>query len=224
MVKKKRPVKTKKNEFNSAPFVNLKGFAVSEPEKSGQEPSFARVSRVDMYGTFAEEMAMLGVEQLNEDETVVSTIEPTMVATKEKLQTDEELFLAAMDEFPVSFDDHFPKEVSSAVAVPHRLKQIKRGKMAPDATLDLHGCLRDEVANKLNHFIQNCRHHNWNTLLVITGKGLHSKGGEAVLRNEVEHFLVAEGKQQVAEWGRAPKQYGGSGALILFLRKTPLVD
>ena len=100
-----------------------------------------------------------------------------------------------------------------------KIKQIKQGKLIPDASLDLHGFQCVEALRKLNHFLQNGQHHGWQTLLVITGKGLHSEAGEPALRNEIERFLSAEGKKQVTEWSRAPRQYGGDGALILFLVK-----
>jgi DNA-nicking Smr family endonuclease len=40
-----------------------------------------------------------------------------------------------------------------------------------------------------------------------------------VLRQAVE-ALLQESKRQVVEWGLAPRRYGGSGALVVFLRKA----
>ncbi|MCK4503320.1 MAG: Smr/MutS family protein [Desulfuromonadales bacterium] len=221
MAKKNKAAKSKNKIFNSDPFVNLKGFAVFEPENKSSEQAVQKDPPVEIYGSFADEMEMLGVKQLPgsvaADESNDSLSAPVK---KEPVETDEEIFLAAMGAFSVCFDESIPDETSlPPIAVPRRLKQMKRGKLTPDATLDLHGCLCAEVVGRLNHFLQNAEHNDWHTLLVITGKGLHSKDGEAVLRDEVERFLNAEGKQLIAEWGRAPKQFGGNGALVLFRRK-----
>ena len=219
MAKKKSPEKNK--AFKSDPFGNLKGFAGSRPEDSEPKPVVSKVIPKEMCGSFADEMALLGVEKLagNSDKEEI-VVEPDSCPIPSEERTDEEIFLAAMDSLPVSFKDQLPAEKPTTVlAEPRRLKQMKRGKIVPDARLDLHGCVRVEIEEKLNNFIQNGKHNNWSTLLVITGKGLHSQGGEAILRDEVEKFLCRGGKSSVAEWGRAPKQYGGNGALVLFLRK-----
>ncbi|MCD6581475.1 MAG: Smr/MutS family protein, partial [Desulfuromusa sp.] len=133
--------------------------------------------------------------------------------------TDKELFLTAMGNLPVRFKDHLPENNLQPLAVPRRMKQLKQAKLTPDASLDLHGCQRTEVEEKLRYFLQNAQHKDWQTLLVITGKGLHSDAGKPILRDAAELFLSGEGRKIVAEWGRATKQYGGDGALIVFLRK-----
>ncbi|MFK5926542.1 MAG: Smr/MutS family protein [Desulfuromusa sp.] len=223
MAKKKKTIKPKNCEFNSDPFNNLKGFSVSRQEKIQKSPEQKIVSQ-DVLSSFSEEMEMLGVQQLNKDDDLDATIpgNSSSVNTIERevrAQPDEELFLAAMGDLPVRFKDHFPEDESPLLAVPRRMKQLKQGKLSPDASLDLHGCQCAEVVGKLRVLLQNARHQGWQTLLVITGRGLHSEDGVPILRDEAEKFLSGAGKNFVAEWGRAPKQYGGEGAIILFLRK-----
>lgn len=225
MAKKKKTAKSKTQEFNSDPFRNLKGFAVSEPEKIEQKSSEPKQSYTKVFGSFAEEMEMLGVKHLNpEDDTEEEYFDGHSVLNNSTVeieeQTDEELFFAAVTGFSAHFEDHLPEEsLPVAKAVPRRMKQLNQGNLTPDASLDLHGYLRDEVVGKLRHFLQNAQHQNWQTLSVITGKGLHSEDGRSILRDEAEQFISGEGKKLIAEWGRAPRQYGGDGALILFLRK-----
>lgn len=134
-------------------------------------------------------------------------------------QTGNDLFLEAMSELQVRFSDHLPAEDAPQTASARRMKQLKQGRLVPEASLDLHGLQRAEVADKLRFFLQDALHQGWRTVLLITGKGLHSENGKAVLRCEAEHFLRNTGQRWVAEWGRAPKRYGGAGALVLFLRK-----
>jgi DNA-nicking Smr family endonuclease len=71
---------------------------------------------------------------------------------------------------------------------------------------------------KVPFFLQDSVYQGFQTVLIITGKGLHSKEGP-VLRTAVEK-LLSQQKEQVLEWGLAPQRYGGSGALVVFLRRN----
>ncbi len=224
MAKKKKVSKAKKHDFNSDPFNNLKGFVFSDQEQKEQQPFMPEQSKKKVIGSFAEEMEMLGVRSLDKDidfeeEILDSSLPVDNIVEKSDDQTDEALFLTAMGDLPVRFKEYLPESDPQPLAVPRRMKQLKQGKLTPDASLDLHGCQRTEVEEKLRYFLQNAQYQGWNTLLVITGKGLHSDAGKPVLRDAAEQFFSAEGRKLIAEWGRATKQYGGDGALILFLRK-----
>jgi len=225
MARKKKTAKSKRHDFNNNPFNHLEGFAFSGQEKTQSELPVAGSVPDENFGLFSDEMNMLGVKQLNQTGSVEESgldysISAEEASDKDEDQSEEALFLAAMGDLSVSFKDSFSKEEPRSEAMTKRIKQVKQGKLTPDASLDLHGLQRTEVVDKLQNFFQNARHHGWQTLLVITGKGLHSEDGEPVLRNEVERYLSAEGGKQLVEWSRAPKQYGGSGALILFLPKS----
>ena len=224
MAKKKKTSKIKKYDFNNNPFNHLKGFAISDQDKTESKLTVAESVPDEVFGSFADEMNMLGVKRLSQAESVDGVelddsvpVEEALV--KEEDQSEEALFLAAMGDLTVTFEDSFVTEPPRTEATPKRIKQVKMGKLTPDASLDLHGLQCADVVDKLQHFLQKARHHSWQTLLIITGKGLHSEDGEPALRNEVERYLSAEGKKQVVEWSRAPRQYGGNGALILFLRR-----
>jgi len=176
-------------------------------------------------GSFAEEMALLGVEPLKssteEPDQEIPAIDHEPVAEQTtEAQTDEELFLQSIGAMQVRFSEHLPEEDQPVPAAPRRMKQLKRRRIFPDATLDLHGLQRAEVAGRIAFFLQDAAFQGWQTLLVITGKGLHSEAGEPVLRDEAERYLRDEAGQWVAEWGRAPREYGGAGALVLFLRRN----
>jgi DNA-nicking Smr family endonuclease len=223
MAKKKKTSKIKKYDFNNNPFNHLKGFAISGQEKTESKLTVAESIPDEVFGSFTDEMNMLGVKRLSQAESVDGVALDDSVSVEETLdkeedQSEEALFLAAMGDLTVTFEDSFVTELPRTEATPKRIKQVKMGKLIPDASLDLHGLQCSDVVDKLQHFFQKARHHSWQTLLIITGKGLHSEDGEPALRNEVERYLSAEGKKQVVEWSRAPRQYGGNGALILFLR------
>lgn len=225
MAKRKSPGKNTPSSFNRNPFKDLKGFAASSPEKEpepalkDEEASAAQ----EKERSFFEEMAFLGVAPLDDtaaESTVCDERQPEQSNSSQEsdTQSEEELFLDALGTLDVRFSDQLPEE--TVQAQPRRLKQLKKGQLSPDASLDLHGLLRHQVAEKLGHFLQNAVYQQWGTLLIVTGRGLHSADGQPVLRHEVEKFLAGEGQAHVAEWCRAPRQYGGEGALVVFLKKV----
>ena len=226
MVKKKKRLKPRQRIFNSDPFSDLKGFAVSSTKESIDKRTDRQEIPQKTAVSFADEMASLGVQPLMPD---AAALEATGEATGDvvpeepnkpgQCQTEEEIFLAAMNSIRVDYEDSFHEPELKAQAIPRRMKQVRQGRLVPDASLDLHGCRRSDVVPKLRSFMQNAQYHDWQTLLVITGKGLHSESGEAVLRLETERFLSGEGASMIAEWGIAPNQFGGQGALVLFLKK-----
>jgi len=223
MVKKKKTNKTSKSEFHSGPFKHLKGFAFS-PEKNEEDSQPGFELEAEAPKSFSAEMEILGVQRLEQGDNIEHDVDccwiPEETVTASTEQSDEELFLEALGELSVSFRDQFSEEtISLHQAEPRRMKQLKMGRVVPDAFLDLHGCKRIEVAAKISNFLNNSYHHGYLTVVIITGKGLHSEGGVAVLRDEAEQFLTTQSVAFVSEWGRAPKQYGGNGALAVFLRK-----
>ncbi len=211
-----------KKKLNN-PFGSLKGFAVSAEETSStgasKEPADISVP-ADEEVDFDAQMARYGVQRLNTEKSETDHDRADLPETGEPdfEDGDEEVFLTAMKGLNVPFADVYGTDDVLSPPVPRRMKQLRRGTLVPDATLDLHGFARQDVEAKLMSFITNARHHGWRVLLVITGKGLHSPEGEGVLRSVVEDFLQHSGNDQVVEWGRAPRQYGGDGAVVLFLR------
>lgn len=224
MAKKRTPSSSSNNPGAHNPFSDLKGFAVSavktpriEPAKETVLPEDSADSGVD----FAARMHSLGVQPLkqNEPDADVAATGTKSEPEGETEVGEEQLFLETMRSLEVSFADQLPLTEEPVRHSPRRMKQIRKGTLIPQATLDLHGLQRSEVEAKLTSFIQNAHYQGWNVLLVITGKGLHSSRGEPVLRAAVEEYLQTQGRSLVAEWGSAPRKYGGDGALIMFLRR-----
>lgn len=212
------------NHLNN-PFGLLKGFAVSAgrppalvPDKSPADESLsAAAEEVD----FDAQMERFGVQRLNSGAFTEDHDRgvPSVEIETDRQDGDQDLFLSAMKNLNVPFADHLDSDKPSPPGAPRRMKQLRRGTLVPEATLDLHGAVRQEVEVKMNSFIANARYHGWQVLLVITGKGLHSPEGEGVLRSAVEEYLQRGKSDLVAEWGRAPRRYGGDGAVVLFLRR-----
>ncbi|WP_395542512.1 Smr/MutS family protein [Neotabrizicola sp. sgz301269] len=103
-------------------------------------------------------------------------------------------------------------------------QKMTRGKLAPEARIDLHGMTLAEAHPELIRFILNAQSDGLRLVLVITGKG---KGVAdpvprpiGALRHQVPHWLrlppLALSVQQVAE---AHLKHGGSGAFYVYLRR-----
>jgi len=87
--------------------------------------------------------------------------------------------------------------------------------LPPQDTLDLHGMGLCQALEATERFISACRARGLKKVLVIHGKGKHSRTGP-VLAQGVRTLL--EKSPQAGEFGMASPQEGGRGALWVLLR------
>jgi DNA-nicking Smr family endonuclease len=85
----------------------------------------------------------------------------------------------------------------------------------PDASLDLHGQTRDEAWVSMDGFFRLSRQQGFEKLLIVHGKGNHSKG-EAALKRVVRDYI--ERCAFAGESGQATAAEGGSGATWVLLK------
>ena len=127
--------------------------------------------------------------------------------------------------------DLTPSPAQSLAAAPLQMDakthgKMTRGKLTPEARIDLHGMTLSEAHPELIRFILNAQSDGLRLVLVITGKG---KRGEdigpipqrmGVLRHQVPQWLrlppLGQAVLQVAE---AHLRHGGSGAYYVYLRR-----
>ncbi|MCX7644665.1 MAG: Smr/MutS family protein [Rhodobacteraceae bacterium] len=105
-------------------------------------------------------------------------------------------------------------------------RQLARGKLAPEAKLDLHGMTLAEAQPALLRFVLASHAAGRRLVLVVTGKGRdRDEGGpipapRGALRHAVPHWLsqppLAGVVLQVAE---AHRRHGGGGAFYVYLRR-----
>jgi DNA-nicking Smr family endonuclease len=134
-----------------------------------------------------------------------------------------ELFLQEIGrlKLEVKFTEALPDEDELKPLAGNRLKQLKRGVVAVDYQLDLHGLTRDEALAELPRFLRTAQAKGQAAVLVITGKGYNSTSGP-VLQQAVAAWLRDAGRELVVEFAPAPREMGGSGAFVVFLRDAPL--
>ncbi len=213
----------KADDFAHTPFRSLKGLKTAQGEAPKAKPAVAppppATPDLDDAELFLRSVA--GVRRMLPQEPLRPVTPKETVPSRQRPKGDEEgqqLFLRAVDKLDVVFHDEIPDDVVPLHPLPtNRMRQLKKGALRIDFELDLHGLTRDEALQSLAQFIRGAYSRGQKAVLVITGKGNNSPG-EPVLLGAVSGWLREGGKAMVAEFAPAPKQLGGSGAFVVFLR------
>lgn len=112
-------------------------------------------------------------------------------------------------------------------------ERLKRGKVEPDATLDLHGMTQAQAHARLVSFVRRAHEHAYRCILVVTGKGaprrsphepasfvMPERSNAGVLRIMVPRWLEEDALRQVVVGVQgAHQRHGGAGALYVYLRR-----
>jgi DNA-nicking Smr family endonuclease len=98
-------------------------------------------------------------------------------------------------------------------------EKFRRGRLAVEARLDLHGKTQQEAHRALVGFIRLAHEEGLRMVLVITGKG-GLGDARGVLRDAVPRWLnESELRPRVLSCARAQPKHGGAGALYILLRR-----
>jgi DNA-nicking Smr family endonuclease len=105
--------------------------------------------------------------------------------------------------------------------------KLKKGKLEPEDTLDLHGMTMETAFPALSSFISRAHSTQKRLVLVITGKGKNTDPGYAVpqrngvLRSQVPIWLKEPRLSSlVLQIERAHHRHGGLGAFYIYLRRN----
>lgn len=88
--------------------------------------------------------------------------------------------------------------------------------MKADARIDLHGCTSDEAWTRLQSFVDECVRKGLKKILIVHGKGNHSKGTDPVLGRVVRSFI--EGDFRLGMSGHPDRRGGGNGATWVIIK------
>ena len=107
------------------------------------------------------------------------------------------------------------------------LMRFRKGQMAIEAKLDLHGKNQVEAQAELRDLILNSVSRGFRCVLVITGKGVGESGrrdplerGQGVLRQKLPEWLEGGAlASHVLQYVHARPQHGGDGAFYVLLRR-----
>jgi len=103
---------------------------------------------------------------------------------------------------------------------PGVLRKLRAGEFSSQGHLDLHGLTEAEAKPALEQFITQARVAGHRCVLVVTGRGLHSKDQIPVLKESVQRWLTrGRPSKQVLAFCSARPQHGGAGAVYVLLRR-----
>jgi DNA-nicking Smr family endonuclease len=112
------------------------------------------------------------------------------------------------------------KDSDASEAADDRQARIRNAerlhRLAPQATIDLHGKTAVEAENDLSRFLAACAKEGLEKVLIIHGKGNHSEN-EGIMTSLVRRVL--ENSDLAASFGFEDRQHGGRGATWVILRK-----
>lgn len=128
--------------------------------------------------------------------------------------------------------DKDKKDWEAFLASNEKLKdkdQTEFRKNSPDTkTLDLHGFTLEEANNKVKEFINSSYLNNVKKLIIVTGKGLHSKNYEnpyvskdlSILKYSVPEYIKKNKNlmKKIIELKEADIRDGGSGSFYIYLK------
>jgi DNA-nicking Smr family endonuclease len=96
-------------------------------------------------------------------------------------------------------------------------ERFKRGEMAIDAKIDLHGLTQAEAHDRLQGFLAKAAGGGKRCVLIVTGKGA---GGWGVLRDSVPRRLNEPAlRRHLLAYAQAQPRHGGAGALYALLKR-----
>ncbi len=106
-------------------------------------------------------------------------------------------------------------EFKRANVRPTDITKLRKGTLAIDATLDLHGLTGAEAIATLDDFIEYARQSNCRCVLIIHGKSHIS--GKPILKNIVNQYLPTQAN--ILAFYSAKPKHGGSGAIYVLLKR-----
>ncbi len=102
----------------------------------------------------------------------------------------------------------------------HVVRRLKRGDLAVQGHVDLHGMLKDEAKLELVTFLARCRQQGKRCVLVVHGRGLHSKDQVPVLKEALKRWMATDRfARHVLAFSSARPHDGGAGAVYVLLKR-----
>ena len=125
--------------------------------------------------------------------------------------------------------EDWQKFISNKDRLPNKDEKITENKITKSFTFDLHGYSLNDANKKIEELIQNAYNLSINKLIIVTGKGLHSKNEKdpyvskdlGILRYSVPEYIKNNKslRNMINEVREASIDEGGIGAFYIFLKK-----
>ena len=125
------------------------------------------------------------------------------------------------------------KFINSTEKLTNKDLKYQKNKNLKVRSIDLHGYTLDEANETIEDFIIKAFSENINKLIIVTGKGLHSKNEKdpyvskdfGILKYSVPEFITnnASLMNMINEITDAKIEDGGKGAFYIFLKKNKII-
>jgi len=222
-VKKARP----EAPFNSSLMAALEPVAkqLKESEKK-KEPPPKPVERIPSFGKDIPDEDLFAAEVADvRPYTPVPLPLPARPSIPD-FHSDEDDVLEFLDaivsgdmEFDISDTDEFiegcVKDLDRRI-----LAKLRRGEFAVQAHKDLHRLKREEARAAVESFVKESRRKGFRCVLMVHGRGTHSKDNIPVLKESIKNWLSRGAlSSQVLAFSSARQVDGGVGAVYVLLRK-----
>ena len=215
----------KKNEGFNTPFKALEVLKKKpEPAKKAKAappppPKPKRSAQEDDASLFLS--AMDGVQQITNRGEAPTPNPRLPELIDENAEALAELAQMVAGQGTFDFSDTAEYVQGAAPGIDQRLlRSLRRGDFSLQGSLDLHGMTQVEAQAAVERFLSESRRSGKRCVLIIHGRGLHSKDQIPVLKERLQVWLSQKRiGQMVLAFATARPQDGGAGAVYVLLRR-----
>ena len=115
-------------------------------------------------------------------------------------------------------DPYYPLDFKRAGVQHGVYRKLKQGKYPFEARLDLHRMTVEQARREVFDFIKEAVSYDLRSLLIVHGKGKHSKSDAALLKSYINRWLPD--MDEVQAFCSAQPRHGGVGAVYVLLGKS----
>lgn len=136
----------------------------------------------------------------------------------EAKRLDDLAAMARAEGFDVTYEDLYVRARAPSVSR-ETLRRLEKGEFPISAHLDLHGLPFEDARRMVDDFLVQQQKRGRRCVLIVTGKGKNSPGGQGVLRERVPEWLArGPSSRRVLAFVSARPCDGGVGALVVLMR------
>jgi len=141
------------------------------------------------------------------------------ISPEDEAKNDLQRFMRGDIEFELEYTEEYMYGYVRGLDI-KIFQQLKAGSLSVAAHLDLHGMTSDQARESMLFFIRESYLQGHRCVLMVTGRGKNSPGGQSVIRTETETWLTKEPLRRVVlAFCTAQPKHGGAGAIYVLLRK-----
>ncbi|WP_224361954.1 Smr/MutS family protein [Hyalangium versicolor] len=227
MSQRNGPPKKKEEAFHNNPFKDaIKAIQKKPPEpptkaKAPPPPPSRKKPAPEEDDASLFYSAMDGVQQLtNRGEAPAPNPRlPEIIDENAEALAQLSELVSSDGDFDISDSSEFIEGASPGIDR-NLLRALRRGDFSLQGRLDLHGMTQVEARDSLERFLTDSRRAGKRCVLIVHGRGLHSKDQIPVLKAQLKGWLSQKRiGRMVLAFASAKPQDGGSGAVYVLLRR-----